>query len=87
MMNQAVHIAAEVLTTVPVTQDPGTRRVGEGATAFEVDSVNRFRIGIEQEPEGLFRLARRFVGTVTLNAHDRAYGVHSSRVELPAVCG
>jgi len=85
MMEQVVHIPAEELPRVRVAQEPGARRICEGAAALEVDPINRLGRRIEQEPDVFFTLAQGFVSPVSFDAKDDFVSIRANRIHVGRV--
>ena len=56
VMQQLMHILAEHLLNVLVSQSAEARRVAERASVFEINSVNSFGGGVKKQSEFLFAL-------------------------------
>ena len=50
VVHQLVHVFAQQVAGVGVSQQAGTGRIAEGAAAVEINAVNRLGRGIEQQP-------------------------------------
>jgi hypothetical protein len=77
MVRQLVHIPAQQLFRLRKTKQPGTRGIGECAFALQVDPVDGFAGGVQQQADVFFAFAQSddramaFDSKIGLKTHDR----------------
>ncbi len=89
MVYQRVHVAADELTRVVVSQQSRARGIGERAQPLQIDSVDRLRGGIQQQPDVLLAVVQRALRVLALNPQRDFLGrcadsFHSLRTERAA---
>jgi hypothetical protein len=85
MVEHIVHVPSQDLILIRVADEPDARRIGEGAAAPQVDSIDPLGRRIEQEPDVFFALAESFVSPVAFDAQGDFASIGARVIHGPVV--